>query len=92
MRFNFAHLQHPSTTGVPINFAVFDARSSSGLDSDNAELLATLTASAMSNGLRVDQSALAYNENGRARFYGTRALVDFLAGHGVPRWTHHLDI
>lgn len=92
MRVNFAHMQHPSTTGQPINFAVFDARSNSGLDADNAELLASLTMSARSSGLRIDQSALAYQQDGRTRFYGTKALVEFLSRNGPPRWTHSIDV
>jgi hypothetical protein len=43
-------------------------------------------------GLRADKAALAFMEGGRAKFYGTPDLVRFLAGHGVPRWTHTIEI
>ncbi|HVH13170.1 MAG TPA: hypothetical protein VM759_08965, partial [Longimicrobium sp.] len=70
MNINFAHLRERSTSGGWINFAVFDARSSSGFASDNARLLAQLTARARASGLQIDQSALAYVQNGRIQFYG----------------------
>jgi hypothetical protein len=91
MRVNFAHVQHPNQSGGSINFAVFDARSSSGAQSDNARLLAQLTMGARANRLRVDQSALAFMENGRLQFYGDKHLVDFLSHNGLPQWTNYLD-
>jgi hypothetical protein len=42
--------------------------------------------------LRVDKAALAYQEAGRIRFFGTPDLVKYLASRGVPRWTHTLDV
>lgn len=92
MRVDFAHIRERGTNGAPIDFAVFDARSNTGFDDDNSVLLARLTYAAQSNGLKVDQSALAYSENGRIRFFGSRPLVEHLSRVGVPRWTHHLDI
>lgn len=91
MRINLAHIRERSTSGGWIDFAVFDARSSSGTDSDNAALLAQLTAKARASGLTVDQSALAYDEAGRIRFYGTKHLVDYLSRSGLPQWTHQID-
>lgn len=91
MKINLAHLREHSTSGGWINFAVFDAKSSSG-DSGNATLLAQLTAKARVSGLKVDQSALAYSDNGQIRFYGTKTLVDYLARSGVPNWTHTIDV
>lgn len=91
MKVNVAHLRERSTTGGWIDFAVFDARSTSGTDDDNDALLANLTAGARSSGLKVDQSALAYSEAGQIRFYGSKNLVDYLAKAGVPRWTHQID-
>ena len=87
-----AHLRERSTSGGWIDFAVFDARSTTGTAADNAGLLAQLTASARASGLKVDQSALAFVENGRPKFYGDRNLVDHLSTAGVPRWTHTVDI
>lgn len=91
MQINVAHLRERATSGGWIDFAVFDAKSSSGSDADNAELLHQLTVKAQAAGLRVDQSALAYRQNGRNRFYGSKNLVDYLSRHGVPRWTHKID-
>jgi len=91
MKFNFAHIRERSTSGSPIDFAVFDARSTSGLDDDNAQVLADLTARARLAGRKIDQSALAFIKNGRLMFYGTKNLVDYLSKRGLPQWTHSLD-
>jgi len=91
MRVNFAHLRQQAQSGGWINFAVFEARSFSGSDSDNAGLLAQLTSQAQANRLKIDQSALAFRSNGRLQFFGTKPLVEFLSKSGLPRWNHHLD-
>jgi hypothetical protein len=91
MKINLAHLRERSNSGGWIDFAVFDAKSNSG-DSGNAALLAQLTMKARVSGLKVDQSALAYNYSGQIRFYGTKTLVDYLSSVGVPRWTHTIDV
>jgi hypothetical protein len=87
MTIRMAHL-HPQGT----DFAVFDADASSRLDSDRARLLADLTRRGRAAGLRIDKSALAFNEGGRVRYYGTPDLVRYLASNGVARWTHSLDV
>jgi hypothetical protein len=89
MRINMAHLRERSTSGGWINFAVFDAKSISG---DNAALLDQLTAAARANGLKVDQSALAFRSGGRIQFYGDKNLVSYLAKGWIPNWTHTIDI
>lgn len=89
MRINMAHLRERSTTGGSINFAVFDARSTTG---DNAGLLHQLTVAARQNGLRVDQSALAFQSGGRIQFYGDKNLVSYLAKGWSPYWTHTIDV
>ena len=91
MKINFAHLRERSTSGGWINFAVFDARSPSGLDSDNADVLARLAEQARRAGHKIDQSALAYEKQGRIRFYGDKNLVDYLSQNGLPQWTHSID-
>ena len=91
MRVNLAHVQHPAQAGGSINFAVFDARSSSGTRTDNATLLAQLTMRVRANRLRVDQSVLTYMQDGRLQFFGDKPLVEFLSRNGLPRWTNHLD-
>jgi hypothetical protein len=80
-----------STSGRWIDFAVFDAKSSSGSDSDNKTLLGQLSAKARLAGLKIDQSALAYEKNGRIRFFGSKNLVNYLSNNGVPQWTHEID-
>lgn len=91
MQIDLAHLRERSTTGHPIDFAVFGARSNSGSQADNDRLLAQLTARARASGLKVDQAALAYDQNGRTRFFGDKNLVEYLARQGLPRWTHKID-
>ena len=92
MQINLAHLRERSTTGTPIDFAVFDARSNSGTQSDNSRLLDQLTTKARGAGLKVDQAALAYSENGRIRFFGSKHLVENLSRSGVPGWTHTINV
>ena len=89
MKINMAHLRVPSTTGGSINFVVFDAKSTTG---DNAGLLSQLSAAARQNGLKVDQSALAFQSGGRIQFYGDKNLVSYLAKGWVPHWTHSIDV
>jgi predicted XRE-type DNA-binding protein len=92
MQINFAHLRQPAVSGGWVNFAVFDARSSGGTTSTHSVLLEQLTARARANQLRVDQSALAFNANGRIQFFGSKHLVAFLSRNGLPRWTHTLTV
>jgi hypothetical protein len=92
MKINLAHLRERSSSGGWINFAVFDARSASGSNADNSELLARLTSQARASSLRVDQSALAFSSGGRIQFFGSGPLVDFLSKAGVPQWTHQIDV
>lgn len=92
MKINLAHVRERSTSGGWIDFAVFDAKANSATSSDNATLLAQLTARARASGLKVDQSALAYSQSGRIEFYGTKNLVAHLAKAGLPRWTHQIDV
>lgn len=92
MKIDFAHIRERSTAGGWIDFAVFGARSTSGTDTANAEVLARLTLKARAAGYKVDQSALAFNEYGRTRFYGDKNLVGYLSkSGGLPRWTHSID-
>lgn len=92
MKINLAHIRKSSTSGGWIDFAVFDAKSTSGIESANVNLLAQLTAKARASGLKVDQSALAYSQNGRIQFYGTKNLVEHLSKSGLPQWTHKIDM
>lgn len=89
MKINMAHLRERAAAGGWIHFAVFEAKSTTG---ENDELLFQLTAQARGNGLRVDQSALAYSSGGRIRFHGHPNLVNYLAKSWRPVWTHILNI
>lgn len=91
MQINFAHLRERATDGSEINFAVFEASATSNTDSARSAVLSNLTARARNSGLRVDQSAMAYRESGRIKFYGSKPLVDYLSRRWVPRWTHTLS-
>ncbi|MCK5535452.1 MAG: hypothetical protein KAI79_01430 [Bacteroidales bacterium] len=86
---SLAHIRERSTTGGWINFVVFDAKSTTN---NNNQLLHQLTVKARSSGLKVDQSALAYNKNGRIEFYGTKNLVQHLSKLRLPQWTHTIDV
>lgn len=92
MRVNFAHLRERARSGGWINFAVFDARSPSGSDADNSQLLAQLTARARGSSLRVDQAALAFRTGSRVQFFGSPPLVELLSRSGLPGWTHYIDV
>lgn len=91
MRINFAHIRERSTSGGWIDFAVFEAHSTTNTESANAEVLMQLTAKTRIAGHKIDQSALAFNEHGRVKFYGTKNLVDYLSRSGLPQWTHSID-
>ena len=89
MKINMAHLQERSRIGGYINFAIFDAKSTSN---NNSGLLNQLTQKARANGLKVDQSALAYHEHGRTKFFGDKNLVNYLSNNFYNQWTHTLDV
>jgi hypothetical protein len=91
MKVNLAHVRERARDGGWIDFAVFDARPSSGARADNESLLAQLTLKARAANLRVDQSALAFESGGRIQFFGSPPLVDYLSKQGIPRWTHTID-
>lgn len=91
MQVNMAHIRERSTSGGWVNFAVFEARSLSGSNADNAALLHQLTRRAIAAGRKVDKAALAFQQNGEVRFYGTPDLVNYLSRSGLPNWTHKLD-
>jgi hypothetical protein len=92
MKIKFAHIRERSTSGGWINFVVFGAKSTSGSDSGNNTLLSQLTSKARAAGLRVEQSALAFEQHGRIQFYGDKNLVSYLSRSGVPQWTHEIDV
>lgn len=91
MKINLAHLRERAVSGGWVNFAVFEARSTSGTDTDNATLLAQLTVKARASGLKVDQSALAFTRNGKIYFQGSKNLVAYLSKGWLPQWTHTVD-
>lgn len=87
MRIQMAHLMDQG-----VNFAIFGADAANHTDTGRRALLAGLVAKAKVNHMRLDKAALAYDEAGRTRFFGTPDLVKYLASRGVPQWTHTLDL
>lgn len=87
MRIEMAHIQEQG-----ISFAVFNADATSHTDAGRQALLSRLIIEAQRNRLRVEKAALAFEEGGRIKYFGTPDLVSFLAPRGVPRWTHTLDV
>lgn len=87
MKVNIAHINIQDQDCL-----ICDANAKDYTDSTRDTLLAQLTAAAHAQNLRVDKSALAFNEYGRLKFYGSADLVAFLANNGLPRWTHTLII
>lgn len=92
MHITLAHLRERSTSGDWVSFAVFEAKSTSGTDSGNSTFLSQLENKARAAGLKVDQSALAFLQNGRVQFYSNKHLVNYLSRSGVPQWTHKIDM
>lgn len=92
MRIHFAHIRERSKTGGWIDFAVFDAKSTTGSASAKDRVLADLTNKARAAGYKIDQSALAYSEHGRLKFWGSKPLVEYLSRSGLPRWTHWIEV
>lgn len=91
MRINFAHLREHATNGGWINFAVFEADATNHTAEARSAVLRRLTLKARAGGLRIDQSALAFEEHGEIKFYGNPNLVEYLANNFVPYWTHSID-
>ncbi len=87
MVINFAHLRTQN-----IDFAVFDADATSRSDQARKALLARLTTKARAAGLRIQKSALAFEEGGELRFFGTPDLVAYLANNPYIQWTHSLTL
>jgi len=90
MKINFSHVRERAVNGGWVNFVVFatDAR----VPSSRPQVLAELTSRVRRQNLRVDQSALAFTENGTLKFFGDRHLVDYLSDCGLPQWTHEIDV
>lgn len=87
MRIEMAHLQAQG-----INFVVFAADANDRTNASRQRLLGQLVAKARGKNLRVDKAALAFQEAGRIRYFGTPDLVRYLSSSGVARWTHTLDV
>lgn len=92
MRINFAHFYERATDGTRIECAVFEANARDGSNWGRDQVLHQLTRAARKAGLKIDQSALVYEQFGRLQFYGTPGLVDYLSESGVPNWTNTIDI
>jgi hypothetical protein len=92
MKINMAHFRQETSNGDFMDFAIFDAKSESGTESDNLKLLNDLTDNARANKFKVDQAVLFYKEGDELRFYGSTDLAKYLAKVGFPKWTHEIDI
>lgn len=92
MTVNLVQHQERSRSGGWINFAVFDARSSSGTRGVNSRLLPRLPAKAKLANLRTDQSALVCASGDRMQFFDDSLLVGYPAKSGLPRWAHTIDV
>jgi len=82
MKINMAHIRHKSTSGTPIDFAVFDAKPHSTDSASLDKVLNELVVKAKANDLKIDQAALVYKQNNQIKFWGSKNLVDFLSKNG----------
>jgi len=92
MKINMAHFRQETSNGDFMDFAIFDAKSESGSESDNLKLLHDLTNNARSNKFKVDQAVLVFKVDDEIRFYGSTELAKYLSKVGFPKWTHQIDI
>jgi len=92
MTIQFAHVRARATSGVEVNFAVFDAKPSVNTSSGRNNLLQQLTRAARGNNLKVEASGLVYSENGQTRSWGDHFVVDYLSKNGIPGMTHTLSL
>jgi hypothetical protein len=86
-----AHIRERTVNGQYIDFAVLNANAADRTDSARNRLLSELSMRARNAGLKVDAAALAYEENGRVRFYGSKNVVEYLSRGGVPHWNKTLN-
>lgn len=87
---NFAHIEVPLITGQWVTVNVFDATATDG---EQAKLLANLVEAAeLQTGLQSELSALGYVKDGEPEFFGEENLVKYLQKHGVPEWTHRIEV
>ena len=87
MVINLAHLRTQN-----IDFAVFEADARTRTNYDRTKLLEQLTNRARASGLRIQKSALAFEEDGELRFFGTPDLVEYLVNNPYFEWTHYITI
>jgi hypothetical protein len=92
MKINMAHLRQETSNGDFMDFAIFDARSESGIEADNLTLLNELSENARKNNFKVDQAVLVFKIDDEIRFYGSTVLAKYLSKVGFPKWTHQIDI
>lgn len=88
-----AHFRQQTATGQFVDFAIFDAKTESGSEEDNLELLNGLILKAIElENLKIDQAALMFEKNGEVRFYGSNDLVNYISKVGFKKWTHTLKL
>lgn len=90
MRINMAFLEAPLTSGRWVPFLVFDAMVTDG---EWESTLAQLVAEARrQTGIEAELNVLACLEDGKPVYRGEEGLVRYLMTHGVPNWTHHIEV
>ncbi|ULU24270.1 hypothetical protein [Dyella terrae] len=90
MRIELALLEAPLIGGRWVTVLVFDAMATDG---QKAALLEQLVGAAKQQiGVTAELNVLGYKEGDKPTYYGEEALVAYLQKHGVPRWTHHIEV
>ncbi|MGA1742360.1 MAG: hypothetical protein ACO4AC_09410 [Pseudohongiellaceae bacterium] len=93
MKINVGHFRQETSDGDFIDFAVFSAKSESGTEKDNLELLNYLVRETVKQkNLKIDRAALVFDKGEEIRFYGSQDLVKFLSKHGFPKWNVVLEL
>jgi hypothetical protein len=92
MVIKFSHLRDRSTNGGWIDFAVFQADANSKTRTARNQLLAQLTMAARAQGLKIDQSALAFEEHGDIYYFGDPSVVKYLSNSGLPSTNYTLTV
>lgn len=90
LNIKFALLEVPLIGGQWITVTVFDAVATDG---EQAKLLDSLVEAARAQtGVQGQLSALGYVQDGESVYFGDENLVRYLRKHGVPEWTHQIEV
>jgi len=90
LKIRFALLDLPLMSGQWVSITVFDATATDG---EQAKLLSNLVEEAkLQTGIEAELSALGYVQDGAPMYYGADDVVQYLQKHGVPEWTHQIEV